>query len=204
VSKIFWSILILVLFAVGFWNIDLTVNDFYNYDVITNIKRSTPDVATFPAITVCSDAVLRKEWHIDGVSNKSEDVYLEEKVYDDFLWVAEFRTYNPKISGWNVTDVKDKLEFFGFPAPFQCQFCLRFNSVTNNKTRQLITANSTKDHFLLSFGKQIVINSSYDASLQANEYYTLSFLDRRVIFYVYIADNSLDSFKKIEPIELGM
>lgn len=192
------------MFAVGFWNIDLTVNDFYNYDVITNIKRSTPDVATFPAITVCSDAVLRKEWHIDGVSNKSEDVYLEEKVYDDFLWVAEFRTYNPKISGWNVTDVKDKLEFFGYPAPFHYQFCLRFNSVTNNKTRQLITANSTKDHFLLSFGKQIVINSSYDASLQANEYYTLSFLDRRVIFYVYIADNSLDSFKKIEPIELGM
>ena len=60
--KIIWTLLMLGLFGVGFWNIALAVNDFYNYDVITNIERVTPDNITFPAITICFviDSILRK------------------------------------------------------------------------------------------------------------------------------------------------
>jgi hypothetical protein len=104
--KIFWTLLMLGLFGVGFWNIALAVNDFYNYDVITNIKRVTPDEFTFPAITLCSDGHYDASFFDDNDEFvKSEDKY-SEKLSDLFFDKVLFKTYDHKSSRWielNVT-----------------------------------------------------------------------------------------------------
>jgi hypothetical protein len=104
--KILWSVVILGLVAVGFWNIALAVNDFYNYDVITNIKRVTPDEFTFPAITLCSDGHYDASFFDDNDEFvKSEDKY-SEKLSDLFFDKVLFKKYDHKSSRWielNVT-----------------------------------------------------------------------------------------------------
>ena len=53
-SKLLWTVLIVVIFALGFENITYAVVDFYKFDKITNIERVTPENVTFPAITICT------------------------------------------------------------------------------------------------------------------------------------------------------
>ena len=64
--KLFWVILILLTFALGFWNIALAVNDYYNYDVITNIERVEPSSVTFPAITICTENSYKRDHFKNG------------------------------------------------------------------------------------------------------------------------------------------
>ena len=190
------------LFAVGFWNISLAVNDFYNYDVITNVERVTPENVTFPAITICTDNFFREDFFVNGVLNRSEEIFLEDK-FQELFYLAEFKTINQTSGFWNTLNVKNELEYFEIPINSYHQPCLRFNAARNNKTRQLMTVSSTKDHFFVYFRNKLE-HWSTDNVLKRNESYRLSFSDRKVSFYVYITHNNLDSFKKIAAIELDV
>jgi len=182
-------------FGVGFWNIALAVNDFYNYNVITNIKRVTPKNVTFPAITICTESEFRKDYYVNGVFNKSENVILGG--FGDLFWLAEFKTYNESKRWWDVLSVKDRLESFTIFELYQNKYCFRFNAAKNEKTKELFASSSMLDHFIVIFRKQVKY-------ADGNDYYTLSFLDQKVNFYVYITDNNLDSYKKIESLDLSL
>ena len=193
--NIFWTLLMLGLFGVGFWNIALSIKDYYNYDVITNIKTRTPENVTFPAITICTNSMFRQDYYINGSFNRSENLILEG--FGGLLFDAEFKTYNKSKQSWDALSVKEKLEFFFIIELNQNSFCLRFNAAKNKKTKELFTSSTTRDHFTVSFRKQIKYGDDNDNS-------TLSFFDQRASFYVYITDNNLDSFKKLEFLELDI
>ena len=94
--------------VVGFWNISLTVNDFYNHDVITNIKRVTPENVTFPAITICTNGTLRKDYYVNGVLNKSQNIILISKDFGGLLWLAQLKSYNKSTEWYDEINVKEK------------------------------------------------------------------------------------------------
>ena len=78
VYKIIWFMMISVVFGLGFWNIYLAVDDYYKFDVITNIERVRPENVTFPAITFCTtkDRSYKRDHYINGTKVGSEDIYL--------------------------------------------------------------------------------------------------------------------------------
>jgi hypothetical protein len=71
--------------------------------------------------------------------------------------------------------------------------CVRFNGVTN-KSIDLFTASSTDDFF------EIGIKDFYTENINSNEYYTFSLSNKYLL--VFIADNLLNSFEKIQPLNL--
>ena len=105
--------------AVGFWNIALAVNDFYNYDVITNIERVTPENVTFPAITICADTNSFKiKYFINGTFYSIVDAEKYEKSqfkFIDFIFGSS--------SNWKNTN--DYLDYFKIPE--NSLDCIRFN-----------------------------------------------------------------------------
>ena len=88
--SIFWTLLLLALFGVGLWNIALAIMDFYNYDVISNIKRVSPENVTFPAITICTKDYSRYQRRFSN--NTIEYLFLSDKSLDFFVRAAEFTT----------------------------------------------------------------------------------------------------------------
>jgi hypothetical protein len=52
--KASWTILILISFGFGIQSVSLAAYNYYQFDVITKIKRITPENVTFPAITICA------------------------------------------------------------------------------------------------------------------------------------------------------
>ena len=162
--KIFWTLLMLGLFGVGFWNIALAVNDFYSYDVITNIKRVTPEKVIFPAITICSDGLLNIRFFENNELVKSED-HIYEKLFDLFFDKVLFKTYDHKSSNWIELNAMDRMEYFVVIETYKNLFCWRFNSISNKEAKQLITANSTLDHFIVFFEKR----SENNANLAKNQ-----------------------------------
>ena len=194
--SIFWTLLLLALFGVGLWNIALAIMDFYNYDVISNIKRVSPENVTFPAITICTKGDFRKDYYVNGSLNRSE-ILSGIFGFGDLLYLAEMKTYNKSTDQYDTLSVKDKLESFAIIELFRNQYCLRFNAAKNIKTKELFTS-STRDYFVLYFRNKLKWEGG------DKDYSTLNFLDQGTIFYVYITDNYLDSFKKMEPLELAI
>lgn len=52
--RLIWFVAIIASVSFGLYNIASSVNDYYNYDVITNVERVKIYNMTFPAVTFCS------------------------------------------------------------------------------------------------------------------------------------------------------
>jgi hypothetical protein len=152
------------------------VNDFYSYDVITNIKRVTPEKVIFPAITICSEGLFNiRSFENDELVKSEDNIY--EKLFDLFFDKVLFKTYDHKSSNWIEFNAMDRMEYFVLIELYKNLYCWRFNGVSNREARQMITANSTLDHFIVFFK-----NPTKKIFLSENSYYTLRFLDHRVNF----------------------
>ena len=185
--KLIWIFLILLTFALGFWNIALAVTDYYQYDKITNIERVTPNNVTFPAITICSYQMYRRDLYDNGSFINSSFTYVTN---NKNLLLKKF--INWKYTGFNSSDtvlnVSEYLEYFQIPDHLDC---LRFNGAIN-KSVELFTANKTEDYFAIQF------NNSYNESI-GNRYFNNRIENK---FRIFIADNYLNSFDKLEPYTL--
>ncbi len=185
--KLLWIVVILGVFGFGFYNISQSVDDYYKYDVITNIERITPENVTFPAITVCIEPRYLRDHYLNdtligedfGFSNSIEN-------FLDFEWTNFFFSYNISIS-----NVSSHLDTFKINDPFNRFFldCLRFNGITNKRI-ELIKASSPLDEFRLS------LKRFYKVDVSDNEYYR-HFIWGGALF-VFIGENSLNSFEKLQ------
>ncbi len=52
-KKIFWLMFLIILFPLCLFYIDMNFREFYQYDVVTQIKNKENETLTFPAITLC-------------------------------------------------------------------------------------------------------------------------------------------------------
>ncbi len=187
--KLLWLALIGVIFGLGAHNISMAVADYYSYDKITNIERITPDNVTFPAITLCSFVYKREHF----IGNESLDTVfmllneLDASLIQSFIDLDRSHFFKE-----TNLDVDNHLDFFTIP---RLQYdCLRFNAVTN-KSAELFTASSNQDCF------NLILRNSYieDINASLNEYYNFTLFGSLM---VYIGDNRLNSFQKLQPLHL--
>jgi len=80
ILKLIWLLLILLSVCVGIYIIFLTFNDYYQYDVITNVERVTHLSVTFPAITICTKDYVRT-WKRYQVN---DEYFINFNILDDF------------------------------------------------------------------------------------------------------------------------
>jgi hypothetical protein len=187
--KASWAILILISFGFGIYNVSYVVNNYYQFDVITNIERVTPDNVTFPAITICAYNTFLKTHYKNGSIIKKE--LIEYQNYPKILNFLEFIfIYSKKYYLLNAIDRIDS-----FKTPDYVLDCLRFNGLTN-KSIQLFKASSTKDQVAIR------IKSNYIVPISENEYINYSFRFSNSDVNIYIHDNHLNSLENIEPISL--
>ena len=187
VLKMGWILLILLAFAAGFWNIALAVTDYYNYDKITNIERVSPSNVTFPAITICNYLRYRKDLYVNGNFVNSTSLTISNDTnptIKNFIWWSNTNFYLSELE--TFLDVRDHIEYFKIPDQLDC---LRVNGVTN-KSIELFTANQTEDYL------EITMSNSYNESISSNRYFNNRNVNK---FRIFVADNSLNSFDKLEP-----
>ncbi len=187
-----WTVVILSVFGFGFENISEAVADYYKFDKITNIERVYPENVTFPAITVCTFDLYSREHFRNGKLIKREAV-------DSNLLLKQFLNFN--ITGLDLfknksfLNVNNHIDNFKIINQFNGLFldCLRFNAVTK-KSIELFKVNSIDD------GSRIIFNNFYRENISNFEYYNYTFIYN--YFFVYIGDNSLNSFENLQYLKL--
>ena len=112
----------------------------------------------------------------------------------NFLNFPSTRFVSSELSSNKSSTVTDHLDAFFF-SDLNTYDCFRFNAATN-KSMELFTANKSDDYFFVNISRDYkeYINISRD------EYYQYTFYYSRL--YVYITDNFLNSFDKVEPLIL--
>ncbi len=189
--------LILVIFAFGFENISYAVVDFYQYDVITNIERDTPENVIFPAITICNIGSYQRVHYRNGSVIKTDPILFETDNISQisnykFLRSTEFYSTETK----SFLNVRNYLDFFIIPLKNEyatARECFRFNGV-KNKSLELFKAISPLDTY------RVTVNIFFIERISQNEYFYTTF-DFPVL-YVYIADNFLNSFEKLNHLAI--
>ena len=194
--KLLWTVVILCVFGFGFENISLAVADYYKYDKITNIERVTPESFTFPAIIVCTqDGGYRRNHYKNGSIVKSDVVFsnLLEKILDPSL--TSFTSFKNK----SVFELNNHIDTFKISDQQNVDSidCFRVNAVIN-KSVELFKAYSIDDYL------SIYLDQSYREDISKNEYYDYTFNIplNAVFFYVYVGDNYLNSFEKLQYLQL--
>jgi hypothetical protein len=169
--KASWAILILISFGFGIYNVSYAVNNYYQFDVITNIERVAPDNVTFPAITICTLNTFHKTHYKNGSIIKKEPI--EYQNYPKILnFLKSTSIYSKKLQiRFNAIDRLDS-----FKTPNNILDCLRFNGLTN-KSIQLFKATSTEDYF------RVLIKSNYIVPISDNEHLNYSL---RYTYYLFI------------------
>jgi len=190
--KVVWTILVIISVAFGFYNIVEVKNDYFNFDVITNIERTTPDNGTFPAITICTYDRYRRDRYRNGTLVSGPVRIVNSSNFTRFI---RFRYLT------NMTvNMTNRLDFFKIPEPqpnlANVNYdCFRFNAA-NNKSIYLITSNSSLDYYFVQ------ITNHYIERISDIEYFNYSLFDP--FFIVFIADNYLNSFEKVKPLVLEL
>jgi hypothetical protein len=195
--KLVWTLLVLVIFSFGFHNISLSIIDYQNFDVITNIDRVTSSNVSFPAITFCFPLYSRNHY-INGSVTKTEPITIKnDNIFriTNFIDLRSTRLYTTE-TFLNVTNYLDTFKTPTDIPLLSLAECIRFNGVTN-KNLGVFTASSTGDYF------EIGIKNFYKEEINSNEYYNYSFSSNQY-FVIFIGDNFLNSFEKLEPILLEL
>lgn len=191
VLRALFAILILTSLLLGLYNIREVVNDYYQFDVITNIERVSPKTVTFPAITICATpAYHRSRYKSDGTQ-----ISQENNVVDKQLSMINFLNQIKFFNSLTQTELTLNISHFEY---FQIidydLLCIRLNGASN---RQLdpIKVNRTSDQITVEFNnkyRQIVSETDYFDYTFSNDY-----------FEIFISDNYLNSFADSLPYGLN-
>lgn len=172
--------MILVSFTAGMFIISRSVKDYFQYDVITNIKRMTPNSVTFPAITICFYNEFTKIYYINGLPVKSEITY--NVSIQTFLRHTMFK--NKELD-------TTELEFFQITNGLNK--CVRFNGIAKQGNKVEVV-NTTSERLDLKF--LTVVSKIISKNQQVK--YKLSY-DH---FDLYVGDNYLNSYLNSIPLRL--
>jgi hypothetical protein len=181
--------------AVGIYNIDLSVNNFYKFETVTNIKRVETMNATFPAITICFFGTYKRDHYRNGTLVGSKEILIKNDNVSRIYNFLDFNTIRFYSRGNSVDyrSVSTYLDFFKFFSEYDFD-CFRFNAATN-KSLELFTAKTMDMTYAVS------LKSMYIEQISVNEYYNYSFNPRSTRlnpdFDIYVGDNYLNSFEKI-------
>jgi hypothetical protein len=176
ILKLIWLLLILLSICVGIYIIFLTFNDYYQYDVITNVERVTHLSVTFPAITICTKDYVRtwKKYQVN------DEYFINFNILDDFKIFLKSIQFKEKT--FDLKNSKSGIEFFKIPKSFGS--CVRFNGLSDFRA---------------------IENKLDSFSLRALSPYQDSAILTKYIhneFEVYITDNYINSFMNLDPLNL--
>ncbi len=182
--------------AIGIYNIDLSVSNYYKFETVTNIKRKETINVTFPAITICFYGPYRRDHYRNGEVIGSKQISVKNdtvsRIYN-FLDLNSTRFYS-RGDPADFRNVSTHLDFFKVFSEFDFD-CLRFNAATN-KSLQLITANTM--HLTYS----VTLKNMYIEQISENEYFNFSFNPRsdrlNHNFDIYVGDNYVNSFEDLD------
>jgi len=181
--------------AFGIQNIALSVNNYYKFETVTNIKRSESMNVTFPAITVCFSGSYTQDHYKNGAYIGSKKILNKNDTVSRIYNFLDFNTTCFYSNSDDYRSVSTHLDFFKVFSERNFD-CFRFNAATN-KSLQLFTANSTDQLYAVS------MKNIYIKQISENEYYNYSFNPRSTFlnpgFDIYVGDNYLNSFAKIDP-----
>ena len=190
-----WTILILILFGFGINNVAYAANNYYQFDVITNIERITPDNVTFPAISLCASPGYFRGHYRNGSLVKKKDYFFIG--HDNISRIKNFLDLNVSfftLTGKDNFKINNHLDYFKIPDG-DFYDCVRFNGMTSENI-ELFKASSITDYL------RLLVKNFYLEKINMNEYYNYSFSEPFI--YVYIGGNSLNSFEKIESLKLDI
>ncbi len=157
--KLGWTILILISFRFGIYNVSYAANNYYQFDVITNIKRNALENVTFPAITICHWGSYKRNYYLNNTFVKTENISIKSNKVS--LIRNFFNNYSFFYSNNKQNYVKKELETFNIPDDYDC---VRFNGFVTNKSIQLYKTNNTLDFF------SATINNYYIENVSNSEY----------------------------------
>lgn len=153
VVKLVWIIMLLISVSYGFYTISRSINNFNQFDVITNVERIYPKSVTFPAITIRKKdyfkMLIRLKIHF-YVNNKSihsilPDIKLKDKSIDvrnenngiDFFKILKSFGDCVRFNGPTIKDFKtceSKTDAF-----FRTCYLIVLKSVSIRKLKKSIT-----------------------------------------------------------------
>lgn len=171
-----------------------STRDFYNRDVITNIKRISPNVTTFPAITVCMLKLgIARIQQTEPGGNISVPIDEWEYEPDMAVYNLSIRNFIKDVRFHNQALNKTDLEFFDLMSFNKHDSnCVRFNGGTRTQFQEV-------DKTMLD-GLSFSFDHLYTEVLSENLSYTYAkYLDKK-FFYVYIGDNYANSYLDVKPI----
>ena len=95
--RVAWIILMIISVAFGIYNIDLSVNNYYKFETVTNIKRKETMNVTFPAITICFFGTYKRDHYRNGAFIGSKEIPIKNdtvsRIYN-FLDLNTTRFYS--------------------------------------------------------------------------------------------------------------
>lgn len=171
--------MILISVSFGLFNVSRSLNDYYKYDVITNIERITPKTVYFPAVTICTANEFQVIYYKNDTISKHE--ITTNNSIRNFLEYSSFKKKNLKVSN---------LEFFKIPKYYGD--CLRFNGAVNES--DIFSTNDTSDELVLSFKSNLTKNFNNEFVVMYKIFYK---------FEVYLSDNYLNSYLNQIPLNLN-
>jgi len=180
-SKFLCLALITGVFAFGFYNISLAVNDYYKFDKITNIERVNPDSVAFPAITICALGEYLRERYVNGRFISRDHIQIQT---DNKLRIGNF------LETRNVPDYINYLDFFKIPDRTDC---FRFNAITNKSSGLVKSLDRNEKLFFF-------VRDFYYEDISESEYLNYSLVWPHLS--VYIGDNHLNSFEVLDYVNL--
>ena len=153
--------MIVAIFAGGFQNISLAIEDYYKYDKITNIERVALENLTFPAVTLCHYGSYKRDHYLNNTFVKTAEVLIRT---DNVSRIKNFinETYFYSKDTNKNLNVREHTDYFKIPEMYDC---VRFNGVVTNKSIELFKANTTLDLY------HILLKNSYQEYISMNEYY---------------------------------
>jgi hypothetical protein len=155
--RLIWAILIILSFTAGFYNIADLKNDFFKYEVISNVERLTPENFTFPPISICTGGYYKRSYFKNNTLINSTAGVLNNNIsLKNFLLRSEFYNYKQVQSEihtrWGIGMGK----------------CIRING-PKNKNTDLIRFKTSEEVWR---GLWVDILPEYRQNISGDEYFT--------------------------------
>ena len=187
VAKLAWILMIIASSVYGIINTVRTFNEYYQYQVVTNVERISPKNITFPAVTVCFPSVLIRNHFVNSSSNEE----FKREVLIDFdlqPFVKEANFFN---SASMKIPVINNLVFFNDTK--MNSKCVKFNEAG------LVKAENAFGHFHLKIAN--TTRSREHNESNSSQSVVMDHLAMKN-YIVYVADNYLNSFLNQGPLFL--
>lgn len=182
---IFWVIAIALSLAFGSYQIYNSIAHYLDFEVVTLIERQSPQIAVFPAITVCDAGYYRQKTFTSN-HVKIDDQFIFDKGLAKFV---DFEKSSFKGEPLSSGD----LQFFSIPK-YESD-CVRFNADVRSQT--LKTVNSTSDYLILKINRD-------HTELVPETNFTVQSIRKGIHLEFYVDDNQLNSFWNRVPKLLKM